>query len=331
MKVFVAEYVCGGGFSDTPVSDIPCSLLSEGKAMLKALCHDCSLVAQTVTAIDDRLAVDLPDSIEPLRSGNSLALADRWLQLSADCDAVILIVPETDQLLASYVSMFRDAGRNVIACDLPFIEATGNKHAFSNQLRSSSVPHPGLNDRHENLQTQWIAKPVDGCGSFGIEIFDTRASATSRAEECSDNLIIQPLNEGTPVSVAAICIDNQIHWLPPVQQDIDPTTFAYQGGCGPLRPELAERTQRLASQTLEALPGHPGGYIGVDLVLGHTSTDDVVIEVNPRLTTSYVGLRRLMKSNLAAKMIGLDSNPLERTSNATQVAWKPDGAVTVSD
>ncbi len=36
--------------------------------------------------------------------------------------------------------------------------------------------------------------------------------------------------------------------------------------------------------------------MGVDLILGDV---DAVIEINPRLTTSYVGLRRACRQNLA--------------------------------
>jgi predicted ATP-grasp superfamily ATP-dependent carboligase len=46
------------------------------------------------------------------------------------------------------------------------------------------------------------------------------------------------------------------------------------------------------------------GYIGVDLVLGDdaSGTGDRVIEINPRLTTSYVGLRAAARCNLVEAM-----------------------------
>lgn len=69
----------------------------------------------------------------------------------------------------------------------------------------------------------------------------------------------------------------------------------------PLSAELNERARRLAEACLTALPSAVG-YVGFDLVLGENpaGTQDVVIEVNPRLTTSYVGLRALCQGNLAA-------------------------------
>jgi predicted ATP-grasp superfamily ATP-dependent carboligase len=43
----------------------------------------------------------------------------------------------------------------------------------------------------------------------------------------------------------------------------------------------------------------PLGFFGVDLLLGEAAEDDLVVEINPRLTMSYLGLRQLTHENLA--------------------------------
>ncbi len=65
------------------------------------------------------------------------------------------------------------------------------------------------------------------------------------------------------------------------------------------------------------------GYVGVDLILGRDpgGNEDYVIEVNPRLTTSYVGLRAAAKSNLAEAMVqiaGGDAGPVEFNDRALE-------------
>ena len=66
------------------------------------------------------------------------------------------------------------------------------------------------------------------------------------------------------------------------------------------------RAHRLVLEAIECLPPLRG-YIGFDLVLGDGdgSGRDVVIEVNPRLTTSYVGLREVSRPNLAGAIIDI--------------------------
>jgi predicted ATP-grasp superfamily ATP-dependent carboligase len=59
---------------------------------------------------------------------------------------------------------------------------------------------------------------------------------------------------------------------------------------------LREDLQDLADGIVQAIPGL-GAYVGVDLIL--TDTGPVVVEVNPRLTTSYVGLAQVLGLNPA--------------------------------
>ena len=67
------------------------------------------------------------------------------------------------------------------------------------------------------------------------------------------------------------------------------------------------------------------GYVGVDLVLGDQG--DWVIEINPRLTTSYIGLRTLTNDNLAVAMlrIALGQPPGNLTWRKARVRFHADG------
>ena len=75
--------------------------------------------------------------------------------------------------------------------------------------------------------------------------------------------------------------------------------------------DLDRRARRLAASVLDCLPDALG-YLGIDLVLGaeplgsnEFGENDYVIEVNPRLTTSYVGLRALARVNLAEALLAV--------------------------
>jgi predicted ATP-grasp superfamily ATP-dependent carboligase len=72
--------------------------------------------------------------------------------------------------------------------------------------------------------------------------------------------------------------------------------FSYRGGRTPLDHPLAERAIEAAVRTCQALRGLRG-YVGVDMVL--TESEAFVIEVNPRLTTAYVGVRAALGGNIS--------------------------------
>jgi predicted ATP-grasp superfamily ATP-dependent carboligase len=118
--------------------------------------------------------------------------------------------------------------------------------------------------------------------------------------------------------------------LPPCWQRLsDNGRFTYEGGALVNIPELARRATGLATRALDAMP--PAlGYVGVDLVLGNDPDggEDVVVEVNPRLTTSYVGVRQAVKENLARAMLEIaEGREVELTVRRSAIEFAADGAV----
>ena len=93
------------------------------------------------------------------------------------------------------------------------------------------------------------------------------------------------------------------HVLPACRQYLsDDRAFQYQGGSVPLADSLAKRAETLAWRAADILPDALG-YLALDIVLGEEESADCIIEVNPRLTTSYVGLSQLTEDNLAEMML----------------------------
>jgi predicted ATP-grasp superfamily ATP-dependent carboligase len=118
-------------------------------------------------------------------------------------------------------------------------------------------------------------------------------------------MILQQLVSGRPASVAFLCGPWQRLALAAAAQHFSADgRFRYQGGELPLPASLAERAVRMARSAVAVVPGL-AGYVGVDVVLGNADdgSNDWVIELNPRLTTSYLGLRALARENLAETMV----------------------------
>ncbi|MCA9021743.1 MAG: ATP-grasp domain-containing protein, partial [Planctomycetaceae bacterium] len=76
----------------------------------------------------------------------------------------------------------------------------------------------------------------------------------------------------------------------------------------------------------DLLPGL-AGYVGFDILLpDDTPNEPVLVEINPRLTTSYTGYRRLTQDNLAARIIDVQTAfPRIQWKQGESVRFQPDG------
>lgn len=334
MKVFLAEYVCGGGFGTAPIDRIDDSLRLEGAAMAAALAEDLAKVAEVVMPIDVRLRPCLPACEEhPMHAEESLW--GQWAKAAAGCDAAIIIAPEKGGILAKAVGMLRAAGVDVRASTGDFLRVASDKLQMARAMHTAGVPHPATllpNDAKSRARLrkagQIIVKPRDGCGTESIRLYDDLDSAMKLVGE---NDLVQGYVPGMPASVSVIVEGGEMVILPAVSQDIAIRNCAYLGGRGPLPNDQQRRAASLAQCAIAAMPPHARGFIGLDLVLADDPSQDVVIEINPRLTTSYVGLRRMVSGNLAARLLGLQFGPVQCKTGENEVRWTRDGQVWVAE
>ena len=147
-----------------------------------------------------------------------------------------------------------------------------------------------------------VLKPNDGAGSDSVQIVHSAATVKLPANSTAHR--VEQFIEGQPVSVSVIRGDSGVNLLPPTGQRFDAQPIGhYVGAKFPLPDDIAHRATRLAEQCANALPA-TRGYFGIDMVIADEGPkSDCVIEVNPRLTCSYVHLRKIVPENLAAMML----------------------------
>ena len=193
------------------------------------------------------------------------------------------------------------------------VALTTDKQRTGQHLAAAGVPVPAsrLVAKHEPLPADFpypaVLKPIDGAGSqgAGLQNVELIHSANEIIAPSDQPRRIERFCPGIPASVAVLCGPGGHVVLPPCRQHLsEDGQFRYLGGSLPIESTLAARAQSLATRTLDSLH-NPFGYIGIDLILGEDASGnhDVVIEINPRLTTSYVGLRVAANENLAAAML----------------------------
>ena len=334
MRILVHEFFSGGGLAGR---DIPASLAREGAAMLTALIADLAAIDghQIVTTVDPRFSLSVPAGVEVVTVKGTRGTFLNTLLSSVD--AAWLVAPETDRCLERLTARAERKGIALLGCGSAAIRRASDKAALPRLLARVGVPHPEtrvIDPSRENWKVDVkiaarelgypiVVKPVRGAGCEGVSLArDARAlrQAIARARQADGRarLVLQRYVRGVAASVSLVADGRRAVALTTNAQSmrIEGTSsrpFAYCGGATPLDHALARQAAEEAVRTCEAIPGLRG-YIGVDLVL--TSSEAVVIEVNPRLTTAYLGVRAALEDNVAAMAIAACAGRLPEASRA---------------
>jgi predicted ATP-grasp superfamily ATP-dependent carboligase len=334
MRVFVFEYLsalAGGEHAEQGGG-----LHAEGWAMLSAVLEDFARCpgVEVVTLLGSRLlsATDgWPSNLtaHPLTPGEEEPL---FRQLAREADCSLVIAPEFDDLLARRCEWVEEEGGRLLGPSSAAVRLTGDKLQLARHLQAAGIPTPASRQANGAYSFPAVCKPRHGAGSQATflvrdEVELAAALQTAAAEGWSGQLIVQPNVPGRPVSVSFLCGPGCLLALPAAEQRLSADgRFHYEGGEVPLAPELDRRARQLAERAARTVPGLHG-YFGVDLVLG--DAEDVVIEINPRLTTSYVGLRRLACFNLAEALLAVARglSPSHWEWQTGPVAFWPDGRI----
>ena len=309
MHIFLYEWATGGGLVEEP-GPLPASLVREGSAMIGALASDLQRIpGLRVTAFRDPRIVQLAlgdcDVVDVMSRFDH---DEEFVRLAGEAEATILIAPELDGILLKAARRVVGSGGKLLSPSPEFIRVAANKQRTCELLKSAgvNVPEGRVLEPEEPLPAEFpypgVVKPLDGAGSQDT-YFVRAAHDTPPAYAWPRRL--ERYVTGMATSVALLCGPNgQICLVPCKQRISEDGRLRYLGGELPLASGLAERAQSLAERAVRALPAATG-YVGVDLVLGREpdGSEDYVIEVNPRLTTSFVGLRAASRSNLAEAML----------------------------
>ena len=170
-----------------------------------------------------------------------------------------------------------------------------------------------------------IIKRRDGAGSQdmflvrdGFDLWNARHELGRLNEP--ETFIQQPYISGRALSVALLISEEGtvLEVMPVAEQHLsDDGRFKYQGGRIPadITLEAALAVQQLAKRACRAVPGLTG-YVGCDIVLPDVSPPEpTLIEINPRLTSSYLGYCQLTDDNIPARLLDESAPPLRWKGN----------------
>jgi predicted ATP-grasp superfamily ATP-dependent carboligase len=296
--------------------------------MRDALLRDLSELQElkVITTYDTRLPL-------PQHANQTIAINHHdsvwqvWEHCMANADAIWPIAPETGGVLSRLTELASRQHKALFGCPLAAVNLAASKHATCQALRAagiSTVPTYLLADWPQNSTNAWVAKPDDGAGCKGSGYFESSAALLDWMKQGRETThIIQPYQQGIPASVSMLCKHGQAWLLSCNRQKITPQSgkFIYTGSVLNGMAEHWKNFEAVARQIADAIPGL-AGYVGVDLIVDGDRIH--VLEINPRLTTSYAGLHEAMGCNPARLVMDLLYNegfqfPQEISRNIVEI------------
>ncbi len=313
--VLVYEFYAGGG---CPEGNLAPGLASEALGMLWAILADFNRwgAVRTISVLDPRFEEQIPNLNRATLPADEVVCASPgdyetlYLSLLRRCDAVMIIAPETNGILKKLTAHAESAGIPVLGSSSAAVAVAGNKESCNRIFRGGKLPIPeshaaGFASARriaERMRLPLVMKPLDGVGCRGVCRIDSfseipAALALIRRVTRRRQILLQPLLRGIHASVSLLIAGNRCLPLSLNRQLIENgSVFRYGGSEVPLDHAAGEYALELARMAASLIPGIKG-YAGIDLVLKDRSA--WLIEINPRLTTSYIALRRVAGINLA--------------------------------
>lgn len=296
----------GGGWQD---GELPHGLAAEGLAMLRAVLDDFQLWGGArVTATRDVRLAGCPLAADGTVDLDHKEYLPALSRLMDDVDAVLVIAPESDGVLARLSALVEEHGRLLLGSGSKAVSVAGDKWECFRRFIENGLPTPHtrravcaeLAAAAAEFGFPLVLKPVDGVGCEGVSIaLDPVSLRMALDLLCPrpESVLLQPFLSGAHASVSLLATETGVRSLSLNGQEISVgVPFNYRGGTVPLDHVLRDAAFEYAEKAVTLVPGLRG-YVGVDMLL--TDKECYVIEINPRLTTSYVGLRRIIDINLA--------------------------------
>ncbi|RUL87262.1 ATP-grasp domain-containing protein [Tautonia sociabilis] len=327
-SVLIHEFVTGGGLAGR---DLPETLAAEGRAMRDALAGDFAAVpgVRVTMTIDDRLPAR-PGSWEVVRVGPGQE-PDEFARLAAEADYTLVVAPESGGILFDRARILERLGARSLGSRSGAIAGAGNKLMAFDRFRRGGVrtpwtravvpedgwprritfpvaelsrvcrfvegpgPMAGLSPVQGvglELEHPAVIKPVDGAGSAHTHLLTGLADWPDPGWR-PEVAILQPWVEGVPKSLSMIVSPGgrpHVIGVSSQRAAVDRGRISYRGGAAPL--PFGEGELRMASRVVRAIPGLMG-WVGIDFVDDGRS-EPIVLEVNPRPTTSLVAFVSLL-------------------------------------
>jgi tyramine---L-glutamate ligase len=315
MKILVFEFATATGLYDP-------SFIAEGHAMLYGLLEDLKDF-DTYHLISNKSKTMESQSTPVIVDGD----LKEWLKDNIqNYDACLPIAPEENNILHDLTFIIEEQGVKVIGSGSNAVKLTTNKfdtyNALKNKfpiIKTEKIYFKDLNqksDEHEEYyisltenSLQKVVKPADGVSSSGVMVVNSLnefINAQNHIQMITQlpYSIVQDYVNGVNVSVSLLCDGETAVPLSLNFQFVSlyAGEIGYDGGRVPFKHRLSEIAMETAKNAVQSIDGLRG-YVGVDMILDEDGDRVHLVEINSRITTAYVALRKIINFNLGEAIL----------------------------
>ena len=302
MDILIFEYITGGGMID---ETLPPSLVQEGDMMLSAVVRDFEVRSHHNVSVlrDYRLkTTKISNNDRVINSDDNYI---EYLEvLVQHLDALLIIAPETDGILISLCERFSNHDCLLLNSDIQSIKLTSNKYETYKHLQYydiAQIPTFLPNEIDALEANQFVMKPVDGVGCENLSLLSNRIELKAAvAQHQCGQFIVQPYINGTHASLSLICWNGECLLLSCNEQCIKVENEGFELVKCQVNIFDKHKFESFSQKLVHSLPSLQG-YIGVDILI--TEEEILLVEINPRLTTSYAGLSSALGVNPAEMIL----------------------------
>lgn len=296
MTIFIYEHLTSGALADEAFSP---GLMHEGDAMLQALCQDLTALGHQLCVMRDTRLPELNDTygnIHVLPISSELEYHQVWQESQKTYQGFVVIAPETEGILQRLVANLEQKQKQHFGASAEAIALCSDKLKCCRILQQANIATPEtrlaldwLNDAHSG--EDWIIKPIDGAGcedTFRLNREQTTDYLFRLSHKQLEQTIIQPFILGDTLSLSLFIENTKSSLLSVNRQHINISdqhqlTLSH---CEPTNEPLLhqQEVETLIQKIHATMPGL-WGFVGIDLIYSEGKL--WVIEINPRLTSSY--------------------------------------------
>lgn len=328
MRILVFEFISGGGLAKQP---LPESLLQEGYLMRNALLDDlCALMDVELLVLQDARIVQQTEQLyvhlQTLTIFQQTDLPALLSDKQSTYDIVWLIAPETEGILAFWCHFFSQQGKVLATSAQVAVEICQDKFRTCELLQNSAiacVPSRLFNASPVSNDTKSVIKANTSVGCDEVYFVESKQHWQNMQLKLKPEgeYIVQPYIPGKALSLSCLFYQGQAYFICCNEQhiNINQQQFELLACTVNVQQEKAQYYQILCQQIATAIPSL-FGYAGIDFIQTETG-ENLILEINPRLTSSYAGIKEALGINVAELVLGMlnHQEPILNTTKNQQV------------